>query len=254
MKKLNTVLITLLWASSLWCQSPAPASVENSVSRLNQVNNSSKTGLIPYFNLRYDGIKGSKFFYEDYTEGELWMSKERHYDKEYTYKFDESENTVQVKTKEGKEISLLSHEIEVVKLKIKGSTVTYLRAEVPGGAGEHRLFQVLFVGKKYSLLKLPGKKMVKEERTGGYNTGEIYHEYIATHRYFLQTGQKTAVEIKMTKRSLLKAMPQKKSVLEAFFEDYVGDIHDYEIAELLEKSESSEGSEKTEKSEKEGNK
>lgn len=235
MKQLNAMAAALLWVSVLWCQTPA--SVENSVARLNQVNNNSRTGLIPYFNLRYDGIKGSKFFYEDYTEGALWLSKDRHYGKEYTYKFDESENTVQVKTKEGKEISLLSHEIEVAKLFIKGSTVTYLRAEVPNSKGEHRLFQVLFVGKKYALLKLPGKKLVKEERTGGYNTGEIYHEYIATHRYFLQTGQKTAEEIKMTKRSLLKAMPSKKAVLEDFFEDHEGDIHDYEIAELLEKSE-----------------
>ena len=81
---------------------------------------------------------------------------------------------------------------------------------------------------------------MKEDRTGGYNTGEVYHEYIQTHRYFLQTGQKTAEEIKMTKRSLLKAMPGKKAVLEEFFENHEGDIKDYEIAELLEKSETNE--------------
>ena len=233
MKQLNALIVFLFWVSMLWCQSPS--SVGNNVAQLNQMTNSS--GLIPHFSLRYDGIKGSKFFYEDYTEGEIWLSNDRHFGKEYTYKFDESENTVQIKIKEGKEISLLSHEIEVAKLFINGTTVTYFRAEVPNGGGERRLFQVLFVGKKYSLLKLPGKKLVKEERTGGYNTGEIYHEYIETHRYFLQTGQKTAEEIKMTKRSLLKAMPQKKALLQEFFEDHEGDIHDYEIADLLEKSE-----------------
>ena len=235
MKKLNACLVALLWTSLLWCQSVSPTSVESSVVRLNQMNSGSS--LIPYFNLRYDGIKGSKFFYEDYTEGEVWLSKDRHYTKEYRYKFDEAENTVQVISKDGKEISLLSHEIEVAKLFINGTTVTYFRAEVPNAGGEHRLFQVLYVGKKYSLLKLPGKKLLKQDRTGGYDTGEIYHEYVATHRYFLQTGQKTAEEIKMTKRSLLKAMPGKKSVLETFFEDHEGDIKDYEIAELLEKSE-----------------
>ena len=233
MKQLNALIVFLFWVSMLWCQSPS--SVGNNVAQLNQMTNSS--GLIPHFSLRYDGIKGSKFFYEDYTEGEIWLSNDRHFGKEYTYKFDESENTVQIKTKEGKEISLLSYEIEVAKFFINGTTVTYFRAEVPNGGGEHRLFQILFVGKKYSLLKLPGKKLVKEERTGGYNTGEIYHEYIPIHRYFLQTGQKTAEEIKMTKRSLLKSMPQKKVLLQAFFEDHEGDIHDYEIADLLEESE-----------------
>ena len=236
MKKLSALFIAFSCTAVLWCQ--IPAAVGNSMVKMNEINRGS--GLVPYFNLRYDGIKGSKFFYEDYAEGELWMSKERHFTKEYVYKFDESENTIQVKTKEGKEISLLSHEIEVAKLFIKGSTVTYFRAEVPNANGEHRLFQVLFVGKKYSLLKLPGKKLVKEEKTGGYDTGEIYHEYIPTHRYFLQTGQKTAEEIKMTRRSLLKTMPQKKAVLEAFFEEHEGEIHDYEIAELLEKSEKEE--------------
>lgn len=233
MKKLNISAITFFWTITLYCQSPT--SVESSVARLNQINNGS--GLIPYFNLRYDGIKGSKFFYDDYTEGEIWLSKDRHYAKEYTYKFDEVENTVQVRQKNGKEISLLSHEIEVLKLFIDTATVTYFRAEVPNSGGEHRLFQVLFVGKKYTLLKLPSKKLVKTEKTGGYNTGEIYHEYIATHRYFLQSGEKPFEEIRMSKRSLLKAMPQKRAILEAFFEEHEGDIHDYEIAELLQSTE-----------------
>jgi hypothetical protein len=233
MKKLNSLGLALLWAATVLCQSPA--TVASSVARLNQINRSS--GLIPYFNLRYDGIKGSKFFYDNYTEGEVWMSKDRHYGKEYTYKFDEEENTVQIRQKDGKEISLLSFEIEVVKLYIDSSTVTYFRAEVPNSKGEHRLFQVLFVGKTYTLLKLPGKRMVKEDRTGGYNTGEIYHEYVPTHRYFLLAGQKPAEELKMTKRSLMKSLPQKKALLEAFFETHEGDIQDYEIAELLEKSE-----------------
>ena len=233
MKKLNALVVALLWAAVLWCQ--APTSVASNVARLNQINNGS--GLIPHFSLRYDGIKGSKFFHEEYTEGELWMSKNRHFAKEYTYKFNEAENTVQIREKNGKEISLLSHEIEVAKLFINGSTVTYFRAVVPNIGGEHRLFQVLFVGKKYTLLKLPAKKLVKTEKTGGYNTGEIYHEYIATHRYFLQSGEKPFEEIKMTKRNLLKAMPQKKAILEAFFEEHEGDIHDYEIAELLQSTE-----------------
>jgi hypothetical protein len=37
----------------------------------------------------------------------------------------------------------------------------------------------------------------------------------------------------MTKRSFLKAMPQKRKILEAFFEDHKGSIKDYEIAQLL---------------------
>ncbi len=99
MKKLSILAVALLWATTMYCQDPT--SVSSSVARLNQINNGS--GLIPHFDLRYDGVKGSKFFYENYTAGEIWLSKDRHYGKEYTYKFDEEQNTVQIKMKDGKE-------------------------------------------------------------------------------------------------------------------------------------------------------
>lgn len=238
MKK-NLLLLFLLFVKSvLIAQSSSPASVESSVARLNQINRGS--GLIPVFNLQTGEIKGSRFFNKDYSEGEVWLTKDRHYSSEYKYKFDESENTLQVQTKNGKEILLLSYEIDVAKLYVNGSTVTYFRAEVPNSGGNQRLFQILFVGKKYTLLKLPGKKLVKNDNTGGYNTGDINQEYIPTHLYFLQADNKPFQEIKMTKRSLLKALPQKKAALEDFFEDHEGDIMDYEIAALLEKTEKKE--------------
>lgn len=212
-----------------------PSSVESSVARLNQMNRGG--GLIPVFNLQIGEIKGSRFFYSDYSDGEVWLSRNRYYGKEYKYKFDELENTIQVLTKEGKEILLLNFDIEVAKLYINGSTVTYLRAEEPNSKGVYKIFQTLFVGKKYSLIKLPTKKLVKTENTGGYNTGEIYHEYIPVHRYFLQVGDKPFQEVKMTQKSLLKAMPHKKAILEDFFENHEGDLKDYEIAKILEDSE-----------------
>ena len=213
----------------------SPISVESSVARLNQINQGNN--LIPVFNLQMGEIKGSRFFYNEYTEGEVWLTKERHYGKEYKYKFDEADNTIQILTKEGKEILLLNYEIDVAKLYIKGSTITYFRAEVPNSEGIHRLFQVLFVGKKYTFIKLPSKKLVKTDNRGGYNTGEIYQEYIPIHRYFVQVNNKPFQELKMTKKSLLKAMPQKKAALEELFEDHEGDIMDYEIAKLLEETE-----------------
>ena len=41
----------------------------------------------------------------------------------------------------------------------------------------------------------------------------------------------------MTKRNLLKSMPQKRNILEAFFEDHEGPIKDYEIVKVLVDSE-----------------
>jgi hypothetical protein len=236
----RALLFSVILFLGLRLLAQSPTSVGNSVARLNQMSQGS--GLIPVFNLKTSEVKGSRFFNRDYTEGEVWLNKERHYGKEYKYKFDEAENTIQVITKEGKEISLLNYEIEVAKLYINNSTVTYFRAQLPNSEGIHRLFQVLFVGKKYTLIKLPTKKLVKTDNRGGYNTGEVFQEYIPVHRYFLQVGNKPFQEIKMTKKSLLKAMPQKKAALEELFEDHEGDIMDYEIAELLNETEPKESS------------
>jgi hypothetical protein len=236
----RSLLFSVLLFSGIGLLAQSPVSVESSVARLNQISQGS--GLIPVFNLKTGEIRGSRFLNKEYTEGEVWLNKERHYGKEYKYKFDEAENTIQILTKEGKEILLLNYEIEVAKLYIDNSTVTYFRAEVPNSGGTHRLFQVLFVGKKYTFIKLPAKKLVKTDNSGGYNTGEVFQEYIPVHRYFLQVGNKPFQEIKMTKKSLLKAMPQKKKALEELFEDHEGDIMDYEIAELLQETEPKEGS------------
>ncbi len=236
----RNLLFSILLFLGIGLLAQSPISVENSVARLNQINQGSS--LIPVFNLKTGAIKGSRFFSKEYTEGEVWLNKERHYGKEYKYKFDEAENTIQVLTKEGKEILLMNYDIEVAKLYIDNSTVTFFRAEVPNSEGIHRLFQVLFVGKKYTLIKLPVKKLVKVSNTGGYNSGEIFQEFIPVHRYFLQVNNKPFKEIKMTKKSLLKAMPQKKAALEELFEDHEGDIMDYEIAELLKETEPKEGS------------
>lgn len=237
MKRASLFSVFLSLGLRLLAQSPV--SVESSIARLNQINQ--VNNLIPVFNLETSETKGSRFFYKEYTEGEVWLSKERHYGKEYKYKFDEAENTIQVLTKEGKEILLMNYEIEVAKLYIDNSTVTYFKAEVPNSDGIHRLFQVLFVGKKYTFVKLPVKKLVKTDKTGGYNTGELYQEYIPVHRYFLQVNNKPFQEIKMTKKSLLKSMPHKRAALQELFEDHEGDIMDYEIAELLEETEPKEG-------------
>ena len=211
------------------------AAIGSSVARLNQINRGS--GLIPVFNLRNADIKGSKFLNDTYTEGDVWLTNNRHYGKEYKYKFDEENNAVQILYKDGKELQLMTYEIEIVKLYIDSSTITYFKAEVPNEKGIHRLFQVLFVGKRYTLLKLPCKKLVKNDNSGGYASAESSREYIPTHRYYLQIDEKPFKEIKMTKRSLLKSMPHKKSALQELFEDHTGDIMDYEIAELLEETE-----------------
>jgi hypothetical protein len=191
------------------------------------------SNLTEVFNLRYDGIKGSPYFYPEFTEGEVFLTKNRHMSKEYLYKFDEAQNTVEIKGKDNKEKSVIAYEIEAVKLFIEGKTVMYIRMDVPNDKKLSRLFQVLHFGKHYSLVKLPIKKVKRVSNTGPYRTGEVYDQFADKSEYFLKTQFSEFQEITLTKRQLMKALPEKGKQIEAFFEKHSGDIKDYDIAALM---------------------
>ena len=65
------------------------------------------------------------------------------------FKFDESENSVQVKDKSGEEILVDAVIINGCKLTIEGKAVYYFRTEVPGELNRKRLFQLLYNSDKY---------------------------------------------------------------------------------------------------------
>ena len=96
---MNKLAILIFSPITILSAPKSPELGDNNLTFLNKFN--SNTTIMPVFDLRYDGIKGSKFFYNEYMDGEIWMSNNRHFTTEY--KFDEEKNTIQVQLKEGKE-------------------------------------------------------------------------------------------------------------------------------------------------------
>ena len=235
MKKLLTLALLLKFMGT-------HAQVGNFASMQSKMDNLlTQTGspVIPIFDLRYEGVKGSRFLNEEYAEGEIWMTNNRHYTVEMKYKFDEAENGVQVKfASTGKEITLFNNEVEIFKLKLNGSTVTYFKAEVPGENETNKLFQVIYLGKKYQLIKLPVKKLVRHKETGAYQSGANYDKFEESHRYFIKINDQSFKEIKFKKSVILKMIPNKKDSLEKLFDKpQYKDLTDFNIGEILQKIE-----------------
>jgi NADH:ubiquinone oxidoreductase subunit len=234
---MKNIVVTLLIFSCFTMFAQVNANLSNIQTKLDNLSTQTNAPIIPLFDLRYEGIKGSRFFNEEYSTGEIWMTNNRHYTTEMEYKFDEHENGVQVKFKStGKEITLFNNEVEIFKLKMNGKEVTYFKAEVPGESDANKLFQVIFLGDKYKLIKLPSKKLVRHDEKGNsYVNTRKYDEFEDNSRYFIKTNDKDFREIKFKKSAFMKTIADKKQQLEKIFnqKEYKGDLSDVMIAEVL---------------------
>ncbi len=191
---------------------------------------------VPKFNMAEIKIKGTRFFNNEYEHGEVILKNGRKYGSELLYKFDEFENTVQVKLKNGKEVSLPSAEIEIFKLHFSSDTLIFFRSEVPNDKGKERLFLILYATNQYKLLKLPSKRFRTVNNKLPYASGEIYDEFKDDSKFFFKLGTGAFNEINLSKKALIKAIPSRKAVLQQFFEkpEYK-DLNEWNIAELLQK-------------------
>jgi hypothetical protein len=195
-----------------------------------------EAGFIPKFNTREIETKGSRFFNSEYAHGEVTMRNGRKYGSELLYKFDALENTVQIKMRNGQEISLPSNEIETFRLHFPTDTLIFFRSEIPNDKGKERLFLILYATKEYKLIKLPAKRFRTVNNKTPYATGEIYDEFKDDSKYFLKLGTGAFTEVSLSKKSLTKAIPSRKAALQKLFDtpEYK-DLNDWNVAGLLQK-------------------
>ena len=241
MKKFKLLIILFL----PFCVSGQVSSAMTQSMAAARIMTSRGGGDLPIFNLAETKVIGSRFFKDEYTEGEIWLTGNRHHKDDVEYKFDEIENSVQVKYKDGREILLFNNDIIACKMTYAGENAIYFKAQVPGESDVHKLFQLVYYGKKYQLIKLP----VKSERKKSTNTNssnsyslkdnENVVEFLNENRYFLKIGDAGFKEVKLKKSAFLKLMSSEKNKLETLFDtpQYKGNLTDWSIAKVLEKME-----------------
>lgn len=224
-----------------WVSGQATNSMSESMAAA-RIMTSRGGGDLPIFNLAETKVVGSRFFKDEYTEGEIWLTGNRHNTNEVVYKFDEIENHVQVKYKDGREVVLFNNEIIACKMVYGTENVVYFKASVPNEPDVHRLFQLMYYGKKYQLIKLPLKsehrKDVNTNSSSSYDlrTSENVIELRSNNRYFLKIGDGDFKEIKFKKSAFAKNIPLKKNKIEKLLDtpQYKGDLSDKMMAQLLE--------------------
>ena len=233
MKKLLT-LLALSIQTALLAQTPTNvAVVQNQINSVRAINY--KSFDFPTFNLKDNEIRGSRYLNDEYTEGALWLTKNRQYREGYFFKFDEVENSVQVKHKDGRELLLDKEEVVICQLFINGKTVSYIPINMPNELNKIGIFQVLFIGETYQLLKLPNKRLRKNVKSMGVGGGFDYDQYVSEHRYFVKKKEGEMIEFKPNKKDIIKAFDEKKAALENVFKDsaYKKGLSDAQLAQIV---------------------
>ena len=203
--------------------------------QFDQIGKAQRPSTVPNFDTRYEGVLGSRFTIEVYNKGEIWLTDGRHYTTELQYRFDEIENSVQVKYPEGKELLLFNNYVLKCHISQKDTTIIYLKALIEGEKDVHKLYQVLYDGKKYTLLKLPTRKIIHIDEKTALTIGRLYDQITPVFHYYFKTDDKIFKEIKRGKKDILKAFSSKKMVLENLFKtpQYEGDLDDKKLVALF---------------------
>ena len=161
MKKIFLVLSLL----PLFIYGQTTPTQQNRINAMNSVMDGNTSSQMLYYPPNDLNIKGSRYLYDKFVAGEVWFNDGQHIDSLFLYKFDEVENSVIIKDKEGKEVLLLAATIVTVKLNINDKSVFYLNMETPATLNKKKLYQLIYKSENYFVVMLPIKKLITSQKT-----------------------------------------------------------------------------------------
>ena len=188
---------------------------QNRINAMNSIMSNNTSSQMLYYPPNDLNIKGSRYLYDKFVAGEVWFNDGLHIDSLFLYKFDEVENSVIIKDKEGKEVLLLAATIVSVKLVINDKSVFYLNMETPSTLNKKTLYQLIYKSDNYFVVMLPIKKLITSQKI--FHDDEQSYEYTISHRYFLKKKDDDFTEIGLRQKDLMKALPEKSATLAVLF-------------------------------------
>jgi hypothetical protein len=205
-------------------------------SRLSAVNNImslNTSSQMMFYDANDMNVKGSRFFHENFVEGELWFTDGMHVSKEYLYRFDEVDNTVVLRDKNNNDVVLANQTISGCRMNINGKYVLYFRGETPNSNDKKKIYQLIYSSDNYRLIKLPVKKLMNQQKT--FHDDKMAFEYKTAHRFYIKKKSGDYVEISLKKKDIMEALPEQQTTLNQLFEKpaYKGRLNEGSISALL---------------------
>ncbi len=153
---------------------------------------------------RIEELYNKRFFIDSlFREGELRTRKSL-FTTELGYRFDQVEQTIEVKTESGKQIYLAAKDILYCKLFFEDHTVVFMPITLPKQKNL-TLVQVIYKTPTLQLYRNIQKKIVN-------------YEPIKDYRYYLRKGNEDSLkEVEINEKSLINELPKKRSRITQFF-------------------------------------
>lgn len=166
---------------------------------------------------RYEGLVGSPYFSPDWSNGQILMLDGKTYTN-VPIKFDAYRQAlILLRPKQGNDSIIIAQPtVQGFRLENKAGE-SYLFRRYPGAKFGDRAvadgyFMVLYEGKT-SLLKRVAKTVQEADFKGGYASGVRYDSFNDANSYFLLSADQSLTRVKLTKKSLLDALADKRDVL-----------------------------------------
>lgn len=161
-------------------------------------------GVVRSFDNRYEGVKGSPFWVDQWLPGEVELNNGNKITN-VQIKFDALGHMLYLKTPRNDSVKLGEAFVKRFTAKQDDAPQTFQRLSNAGDALKTKLVRVVYEG-KYSLAELIQKNMQKADFKGAYSSNVRYDEIYAENAYYLIRPDGTSEKVKLNKKSIIGAL------------------------------------------------
>ncbi|WP_299821982.1 hypothetical protein [uncultured Pontibacter sp.] len=187
---------------------------------LHEIGNSGNlSGVVQTFDNRYEGVKGSPYFFQNWGDAVITSVDNKVY-ASVPLKYNALENTLVYQNNKGVIYVLAATIVDRFTLKdsLGLASYTFKKLDAPAKTPD-QFYLVLHEGPKILLAMRQDKHILKADFKGGYSAGRPYDEIVTQNVYYLHKPGKTAEKVKLSKKQLLEAIADQKEAVSHFIKE-----------------------------------
>ncbi|MEO8861507.1 MAG: hypothetical protein ABI358_08795 [Ginsengibacter sp.] len=170
-------------------------------------------------------VKGSQFFFPNWTTGSVTTKSNQVISKNYLFLYDKVRQQLFIKQADSSVI-LTGEKDQISGFTLNGDQVyNFVSASIYDPSDQTNFYEVLSSDSKgYSLLKLVKANFVKADQTDmlRMKDGDIYDKFVDDISYYISYDNGIPKKITFKEKSIAKAFPAVKEKLTAYFDQHDG--------------------------------
>lgn len=179
---------------------------------------SNKMRNVTEFDNRYEGVKGTPFMFDDWSEGSILLNDSAQVTTPLLYKFDGINNELWVKMKTGPERILFNKELLSFEiLRPQGQKIKFKKVKLPESLDRHHFVVSIFEGNKISFVK-DYKKVFRKSNLvdrGIVTTGNAYDWFEEVNTFYIKKNDKEYSKLNLKKGDIIDALKLSRPATES---------------------------------------